>query len=132
LTEAGNKEELHYLGAVHRIYRLTVGLTLAGTMAATWSGGPGWGIGFLLGAGLSLVNFRWLHRLVDSIGPNPRSRPGGLTKFFLVSRYALLGVAGYVIVKYFKVNIMAALIGLFAAVAAVLIEILYELIYVRT
>jgi len=132
LTEAANKEELHYVGAVRRIYRLTVALSVAGALAAAWVGGPPWGIGFLIGATISLLNFRWLHRLVDSIGPNPRSHPGGTVRFFLVSRYVLFGVVGYVIVKYFKVNIMAALIGLFVAVAAVLIEILYELIYART
>jgi hypothetical protein len=41
----------------------------------------------------------------------------------------LLPGIGYVIVKYLRVNVMAALVGLFVAVAAVLVEMVYELIY---
>jgi hypothetical protein len=46
-------------------------------------------------------------------------------------RYVLFGAGGYVIVKYFRVDVMAALVGLFVAVAAVMVEIIFELIYAR-
>jgi hypothetical protein len=125
-------EENHYVFALRRIYLHTVWLAIVGTIIAQWQGGPAWGLGFLLGATISAINFRWLHRLVDAIGPKPKKKPGRLLAAVLSSRYLLFGVVGYVIVRYFKVDIMAALVGLFVAVAAVLIEILYELIYVRT
>ena len=49
----------------------------------------------------------------------------------LILRYALLGVGGYVIVRFLRLNLAAALLGLFVAVAAVLLEIVYEIIYAR-
>jgi hypothetical protein len=42
-----------------------------------------------------------------------------------------LGLGGYVIVKFFRLSLAAALLGLFVAVAAVLLEIAYEIIYAR-
>jgi hypothetical protein len=132
LTDVAEKEERHYRAALHRIYRYMVVLSVAGSVVVTYYAGTSWGIGFLLGAFISAINFRWLHRMVDSVGPNPATKPGKGLTFLLSFRYVILGLVGYVIVRYFKVNIMAALIGLFVAVAAVLIEILYELIYART
>ena len=125
-------DQQHYFFALRRIYAHTVWVAVAGTVVAQWLGGAGWGLGFLLGATVSAINFRWLHRLVDAVGPKPRKKPGRVLTVILSSRYLLFGLVGYVIVRYFKVDIMAALVGLFVAVAAVLIEILYELIYVRT
>ena len=101
-------------------------------MAAAWLVNLAWAFGFLLGAAVSAINFRWLHRLVDSVGPNPKRKPAGRLGFVLPFRYLLLGGAGYVIVRFFRVDILAALIGLFVAVAAVAVELAYELIYART
>ena len=123
-------EELFYRRALRRIYRNLVALTLAGSLVALlWKGWP-WGLGFLLGAAASTVNFRWLHQLVDSLGPGGR-RPSKKLVAFVSLRYLLLGLIAYVIVKYFGVNLTAALAGLLVVVAAVLLEILYELIYAR-
>lgn len=102
------------------------------TVVAVYCGGAGWGAGFLLGAVISFLNFRWLHRTVDAVGPDPKTKPSPAMTFLLSFRYLILGLVGYGIVRYFKVDIMAALLGLFVAVAAVLIEIFYELIYART
>ncbi len=117
---------------MYRIYRHIVVLGVAGSVLAAYFEGLSWGMGFLLGAIISAMNFRWLHRMVDSLGAETKKKPGAGLTFVLSFRYVILGVIGYVIVRYFKVNIMAALVGLFVAVAAVLIEILYELIYART
>lgn len=132
MTETADQEEQHYLGATRRIYFHIAWLAIAGSIAAFSEGGAAVGLGFALGALVSAVNFRWLHRLVDAVGPDPKKKPGKALGVFLSSRYVLFGLIGYVIVKYFKVNVMAALVGLFVAVAAVLVEILYELIYART
>jgi len=131
VPEPANSELQFYQRAVHRIYHHIVWLAIAGTIVATWQGGLPWGVGFLIGATASALNFRWLHHMVDSIGPTLK-KTGKALGFFLGSRYVLFGVAGYVIVRYFKVDIMAALVGLFVAVAAVMVEILYELLYART
>lgn len=106
-------------------------ITIAGSLTAAWQSGWATALGFLIGAAVSAINFRWLHHLADSLdaaAPQPRK---GL-KLLLPLRYVLFAAAGYVIVKYFKVNILAALVGLFVAVAAVLVEIVYELVYART
>jgi len=47
-------------------------------------------------------------------------------------RYLLIGAAIYAIVKYLEINLVAILLGLFVSVAAVIFEILYELIYAGT
>lgn len=104
---------------------------LAGGLVAAWRYGWTAGLGFLVGAAVSVINFRWLHRLADSLDPSAAQPPRKGLKLLLPLRYVLFGVAGYVIVRYFRVNMLAALVGLFVAVAAVLVEILYELIYVR-
>ena len=131
MTEAQNTGEVFYQRAVRRIYVNVVWLSIAGTVVAVWFVGWAWGMGFLTGATASALNFRWLHHLAEAIGPGgkkPRKRLG----VFLSLRYLLFGVVGYVMIKYFQVDILAALVGLFVAVAAVLVEILYELIYART
>ena len=46
-------------------------------------------------------------------------------------RYFLFGLVGYVIVKVFGISLLAVLAGLFVAAAAVVLEIIYELIYAR-
>lgn len=47
-------------------------------------------------------------------------------------RYFLFGALGYAIVNYFEAGFEGALAGFFVSVAAVILEILYELIYART
>ena len=131
MIEEPSQDELFYERAMRRIYVNILWLSLAGGIATAWYVGLPWALGFLIGASASAINFRWLHRMVDSLGPGGR-KPSKRLGFFLSFRYVLLGVVGYVIVKYFEVNIMAALVGLFIAVVAVLVEVLYELIYART
>ena len=46
-------------------------------------------------------------------------------------RYVLLGGGAYVILKYSAISLPAALAGLFVSVAAVIVEILFELAYAR-
>ncbi len=130
MTEVPSQDELFYRRAMRRIYLNILWLSVAGVMVAAWRLGLAWALGFLIGASASAINFRWLHNMVDSVGPDSR-KPGKKLGLFLSFRYLLLGGAGYVIVRYFEVDIMAALVGLFVAVAAVLAEVLYELIYAR-
>ncbi len=51
---------------------------------------------------------------------------------FLGLRYLLLGLAAYAILKFSEISLTAALVGLFVPAGAVILEILIELIYVRT
>jgi hypothetical protein len=61
-----------------------------------------------------------------------RRRPRKGLLVVLATRYLLLGLAGYVIVKVFGLGLVALLLGLFVPAAAVLAEILYELVYAGT
>lgn len=124
-------DELHYRRAMRRIYLNSLWVSLAGTALTIWKMDWDWTLGFALGAAVSTLNFRWLHRLVDSIGPG-RPKPGRGLTLWLSTRYLLFGLICYILVRYFTVDVLAVLVGLFVAVAAVLLEILYELIYVRT
>jgi len=123
-------DEAFFDRAVGRIRAATLWLGAAGTAAAFVAYGWRHGLGFLAGALASLANFRWLHQLAGSLGAGGQ-RLRRRVMWFLVLRYALAGAAGYVIVKFFGLSLPAALAGLFVAVAAVLAEIIYELLYAR-
>ncbi len=124
-------ETLFYRRAVRRIYWNMVWLSAAGVLVSAWRMDWLWAGGFLFGALAAILNFRWLHRLAYAVGPGEPPRRKRLA-FWLVFRYLLFGLGAYVIVRFFKVNLLAALAGLLVAAAAVLVEILYELIYART
>ncbi|MEX2262189.1 MAG: ATP synthase subunit I [Bryobacteraceae bacterium] len=119
--------------AIPRIGRLMLALALGGTAACFAVGGWPWGIGFALGAGVSWLNFRWLKRVVDHLGAASEGVRTPKKMAVLVGlRYLILGLAAYVIVKYSTLSLTAALIGLFVSVAAIILEILFELIYAGT
>jgi len=119
--------------ALARIHRFIAFLLIAGLIAAEMRGGWKWAAGFLAGAAASWINFRWLSKMVGllenaAVGKKPRAR--GAVVFGL--RYVLLAAAGYVILNYSTLSLTACLIGLFVPAAAVIVEILFELIYAGT
>jgi hypothetical protein len=119
--------------AVARIFRFTLALTAAG--AAIWFALRGWrgGLGFLLGGAIAIVNFRWLKRTVYALGELSASKPPKARVAVLLGlRYLLLGGAAYVILRFTEISLTACLAGLFAPAAAVILEILIELIYAGT
>ena len=59
----------HYLArSVGRMYVSMAVMSAAGVLALLVWQGWRWGLGFALGAGASWLNFRWLKKLVDSLG----------------------------------------------------------------
>ena len=126
-------DEASFGRAVGRITNTTLVLGAAGAAAAAALAGLPGAIGFLLGAGASYLNFRWLKRLVDSLGATAVSGrpPRARVAVFLGLRYLLLGAGAYVILKSSAVSLPAALAGLFVSVAAVVLEIVFELVYAR-
>jgi hypothetical protein len=119
--------------AVWRMRRSALWLSGAGTIAAWLLAGWACGLGFLAGGLASYANFHWLHRMTATLGSSDGAITGPRKRMvlFLCLRYLLLGLGGYVIVKFFRLNLTAALVGLFVVVAAVILEILYEMIYAR-
>ncbi|PYT19402.1 MAG: hypothetical protein DMG59_00360 [Acidobacteria bacterium] len=120
-----------YERALRRIIRITICLGLAGTLAALVAGGPRAGAGFLAGSLISLVNFRFWMSLAAALGGGSGKPPLRGSATFLGLRYLIVGGAIYAIVKVLEISLAAVLIGLFVSVAAIIIEILYELIYAR-
>lgn len=125
------EDELFYRQAMQRIQVLTAGLAVVGAAGFFWMAGWPGGMGFLLGAVASWLNFWWLKRIAEALGESG-AKPRSGAAIFLGLRYLVLIAAGYVIVNYFGISLMAALSGLLTAVMAVILEILYELIYART
>ena len=126
-------EQLFVGRALDRIKFLIVFLSAAGTLVTAVYGGWRGAVGYILGAAAGYLNFRWLKKLVDSLdevagGKPPRAR----VAVFLGLRYLLLGAGGYVILNFSALSIAAAAVGLFVPVAAVILEILFELIYAGT
>lgn len=124
-----------YASAIRRIYRNIGALAGAGTIAAfAWKGWTA-GAGFLFGAAVSWFAFAAFHHLANRLGSSPEA-PRGQAKQFAVAwmigfRWVAVGATGYGIIKYLGINKVALLAGLMVLAAAVLAEILFELIFLR-
>lgn len=122
-------DEQYLARAVGRMYISMAAMSAAGVLIVfVWWGWRA-GLGFALGAAASCLNFRWLKNLVDSLaqvaaGRRLKSR----TAVLLGLRYLLLAAAGYGILRVSEISLTAALVGLFVSAAAVVLEILYQLI----
>ena len=90
----------------------------------------GWreALGCAIGAILSFVNLRLWKRVAGSIAPDGRV-PGTASATMLGLRYLLLGSIIFVIINYFEVSLLAVLAGLLVSVAAVILEMLYQLVF---
>ncbi len=123
-------EQLFIGRALVRIQLLIAFLSGAGTLATMVYGGWRWALGFIVGAAAGYLNFRWLKKLVDSLGEAAGGKPPrARVAVFLGLRYLVLGAGGYVILNFSALSLAAAAVGLFVPVAAVILEILFELIY---
>lgn len=106
-----------------RVPWIIAALGLAGALALSLSRGILTGIAFLIGAVISFTSFWGWQRLVDSLGPNPRKRS---RSFFILRLIGLLALA-CVIIKYLRLNVAAAAVGLLVSGAAVILELILEL-----
>jgi hypothetical protein len=115
-------------------------LTLAlGALGAVWAGWPwGWrgSAGVVVGAVLSWLNFRWLKGSVQAFGRAATAQAGSANvavpksayfKFF--GRFALLLGTVYVILRRSWVPTIPVFAGLFASSAAVVLALVYELLW---
>ena len=121
-------EQAHFENALVRIARGTVALAAAGCLVCLILRGWRWALAYLLGAAASYLNFRWLKRVVDALGGALTARPSPKFAILIGLRYVLLGAGAYAIVNFTSLSLPAALIGLFVPVAAVIVEIVFELV----
>lgn len=120
-----------YESALRRMFRFSIAVGAAGVVVALIARGPRAAGGFFLGAALSLLNLRWWVTVAGAIGESGKTPLRG-SAVFLLLRYLLFAAVFYVIVKFLKITPVSLLAGLLVSVAAVMLEILYELIYART
>ena len=121
-------------GLDRRLLKISMGLGIPACLAALILGGLDSGLGFLAGALLSWVNFRWLKQGVDhlldstrSAHPTPkRAARTAIFKYFL--RYALIGLSLYATFRIDIVEIFGFFSGLLLVIAAVLVECVLQVI----
>lgn len=103
-------------------------LGVAGAIGVAFAKGVRDGVAFLLGASVSYLSFWGWHRVVDALTPGTKPKS---SRFFIL-RIVFLGAAAYVIIRFLDLNVAVAVTGLLVSAAAVILELIYELIYART
>jgi ATP synthase I chain len=127
-----------YEAAERRIEWLTLALGVAAAVfaAVRWGWRPGAGVA--VGATLTWLNFRWLKQGVSALvavstaqAGSEQSRVPKMVYLKFLGRFALLLLVVYVILSRSLLPVAAVLGGLFAVVAAVMIELIFELAHGR-
>jgi ATP synthase I chain len=124
-----------YASAERRIEYFTLAIGAAAAVCAAIFWRPSAGAGIAVGTLLSWFNFRWIRHGVGVLTRLSTAQEGAekprvprLTYMKMIGRYALLIAAAYVILRRFGTMREGFLCGLFAAVAAVIVELVGQLI----
>jgi hypothetical protein len=134
----GNQTEAadtFYTAIYQRLVGIMVVLATAGTAAVWIKYRAVMALSFLAGSFIAILNFHWLRRTIEAMGPGledsgkPPSRSGVVARFLL--RYVLIAAAAYVILKSTANNLYGLFAGLSLPVGAILIEALYEIYRAR-
>lgn len=127
-------DEAFYAAAERRIEYLTLAVGAAGAIGAAIFWRASAAAGVAIGAFLSWVNFRWMRHGIDvltrlSVAQENAVKPrvAKMTYVKLIGRYALMIAIAYVILRGFGSMAEGLLFGLFAAIAAVLAEVVGQL-----
>ncbi len=112
---------------LRHVPRITLGVGIAASLMVYFLRGPTPALGLLIGAAISALNYAWFRSLAEALGDSGTPPARGST-MFLVGRYVVAAAAIYVIVAFTSITLGAVLVGLLANVAAILLEVLYELV----
>ncbi len=98
-----------------------------GTLAILFAGNLRNSIGFGLGAGLAILNYRWLHDVIESLFDRSHARvpPMVIAKFGI--RYPLAIATVLVFYKTGWLPFVSILAGLFVPVCGVLVEAVFQI-----
>ena len=128
-------DEAFYATAERRIEWLALAIGAAGTITAGIFWSRHQAVGLAAGAAISLINFRWLKQGVDALvkvsaGQSGAQRVRVPRSVYLkmLGRYSLLAAAAYAILRGFQLPVAGLVAGLFSVVAAVLLELIWQLI----
>ncbi len=109
-----------------------IGLAGLGILLCGWFFGFAGCLGFLIGAGISYLNHRWLERMVDALGERittgQSSERGSLLVLRTVLRYVSIAVAAYVIFRISRAGLFGFLAGVCLPIAAIACEVGVELV----
>ena len=115
-----------FAGSLKRIERFIPVLAVIATAVLAIRANWPVALGFLLGAAIAFVNFRWLKSTVVALsdavtqtGP-PRSKPSVVLRFLF--RFVLIVLAAYVIFTSYPLAFHGFLGGLFVPVLAIFLE----------
>lgn len=121
-----------YALAIARIYRWMAACAAGGFITVLiWLG---WrdAVGFAIGALFSAGMFRWFHGIAEAMGGSAETPSKGRLAWLGALRYGIIGGGAYVIMEVLHIQPAPIAGGLFVMVAAVLLEIIFQLIYART
>ena len=115
---------------INRLHLYLAILALAGFFGFGLSKGWPGAFGFALGALASYWNFRRLHSVVNLLGtPSSTGLLGALA--WMLFRFIVLVASAFVILRFTKISLTAAAVGLFLSVGAVVLEAVFEQKYER-
>jgi hypothetical protein len=118
-----------FISSLRRIERLIPGLALVVAIALGCRAGWLSGLGFLAGASVAYINFRWLKNTVTALadavtqGGVHASKPSVILRF--LARFVLIALAAYVIFVSYPVAFHGFLGGLFVPILAIFVEATY-------
>jgi len=121
-------DQAFYDRFIRRVSWIILALGVTGSAAIAWVKGVRIGLAFLIGAMVSYASFWGWRQVVDAVTPASRKR----SSFPFVVRILLLLVLAYAIIRLLGLNVAAAASGLLVSAAAVLLELVFQLIYART
>jgi ATP synthase I chain len=117
-----------------RISRLTLIFGTAAAAASIISGHRTWAIGLVVGTVLAWLNFRWLGRGLDALVLASTAQQGyekphvpWWSYVLVLFRYALIGLAVYVIFIYRNIPLASMIVGLCALAAAAIAASVWEI-----
>ncbi|HTS46607.1 MAG TPA: hypothetical protein VMH05_01620 [Bryobacteraceae bacterium] len=116
-----------YTRALRRVGVMILALGTIGAGALTSLKGFRMGLAFLIGALLSYASFWGWQHAVLALSPGAQQKKSWCFMF----RIILLAGAAIAIIKLLGLSVAAAVTGLLVSAAAVILEIIYELIYAR-
>jgi hypothetical protein len=120
-----------YEGAVTRIPRFMIVLSVLFTALGWLRFGWRMALGFACGSAIAYLNFCWLERVVTALADRVTSTgkpPSGrsvVARFLF--RYLLMALGGYAIFSLSPASLYGLLAGLFLPVAGITCEAVYEL-----
>lgn len=129
-----DKGDAFCASAEKRIEYLTIGTGILATVLVAIFCGAKSGASLAAGAALSWLNFRWMKQGISALIPLATAQADAekvripkKVYFKFLGRYALLLVVAYVILSRLRLPAVFLIAGLFAVVAAVLMELIFEL-----